>query len=106
MTESFRELCPVLEQVQLVPGLTTQPTVVASQQCFKCQSVSQKLQITIYWVLEPWGFFQTQESKGSTLFRPHAYQLFIPFWIFNNELCKCQSDLQSVEKNWYYPMKS
>lgn len=25
MTEGFRELCPVLEQVQLVPGLTHSP---------------------------------------------------------------------------------
>lgn len=30
MSECFHELCPVLEQVQLVPGLTAQPTVTFS----------------------------------------------------------------------------
>lgn len=70
MIECFHELSPVLEQVPLVPGLTTQPTV-ASQQCYKCQICVSET--TDYYLLGPWalGFLpNSRKRRGHPIWTP------------------------------------
>lgn len=71
----MHELRPAREQVQrhLAP-LAAHEVTFPPQHCERPIYVPETLQITICWVTEPWGFFQTQKSKGSTQFEPYTSQ--------------------------------